>query len=105
MKYRMENNQLIFSFSGEMDHCSIMKMKPEIIEKIDEVKCPSVKFDFSEVSFIDSTGIGFILGRYNQISAYQGQLILTGGNQSVRKLFALSGLFKIMRYEIREEQS
>ena len=58
-----------------------------------------VKFDFKDVTFIDSTGIGFLLARYNQVQSYQGELILKNISPAIRRLFALSGIFQIMRVE------
>ena len=56
-------------------------------------------FDFKDVTFIDSTGIGFILARYNQVNAYKGELILKNVTPFVRKILAISGIFQIMKVE------
>lgn len=43
------------------------------------------------MTFIDSTGIGFLLARYNQVQSYQGELILKNISPAIRRLFALVG--------------
>ena len=67
---------------------------PSAVEKTKE----DVVFDFSETTFIDSSGIGLVLGRYNQLKFEHRTLILTGLNQVAYRLFELTGLFQIMPY-------
>lgn len=66
----------------------------DLLEETDE----DVVFDFQETSFIDSSGIGLVLGRYNQLKFEHRTLILTGLNQVAYRLFELTGLFQIMPY-------
>lgn len=103
MRSIIRNGILFFEFYGELDNLKIMNIKPVVIKTIDKHQCRTVKFDFKEVSFIDSTGIGFILARYNQIQAYGGELILKNIKPSVRKVLALSGLFSIIKTENNQE--
>ena len=99
MKCIHQGKALIFAFSGELDNLSILKIKADVIREIDRVQAPVVKFDFKDVTFIDSTGIGFLLARYNQVQGYRGELILKNISPAIRRLFALSGIFQIMRVE------
>lgn len=103
MRSIIRNGILFFEFYGELDNLEVMKIKPVVIKTIDKHQCKTVKFDFKEVLFIDSTGIGFILARYNQIQAYGGELILKNIKPSVRKVLALSGLFSIIKAENNQE--
>lgn len=99
MRSIVSKNVHTFEFSGEMDNLRINHLKNVVIQLIDQYKCPIVQFDFREVTFIDSTGIGFVLARYNQISAYDGELILKNVTPFVRKILAISGIFQIMKVE------
>ena len=56
------------------------------------------------MTFIDSTGIGFILARYNQVQEYGGELSLRNISPTIRRLFALSGIFQIMKVENEKER-
>ncbi len=76
MKCIQQDDALIFAFCGDLDNLSILKIKADVIREIDRVQAPVVKFDFKDVTFIDSTGIGFLLARYNQVQSYRGELIL-----------------------------
>jgi stage II sporulation protein AA (anti-sigma F factor antagonist) len=99
MKCIQQDDALIFAFCGDLDNLSILKIKADVIREIDRVQAPVVKFDFKDVTFIDSTGIGFLLARYNQVQSYRGELILKNISPAIRRLFALSGIFQIMRVE------
>ena len=99
MRSIVSKNVHTFEFSGEMDNLRISHLKNVIIQLIDQYRCPVVEFDFKDVTFIDSTGIGFILARYNQISAYKGELVLKNVTPFIRKILAISGIFKIIKVE------
>ena len=60
MRSIVSKNVHTFEFSGEMDNLRISHLKNVIIQLIDQYRCPVVEFDFKDVTFIDSTGIGFI---------------------------------------------
>ena len=55
-----------------------------------------VVFDFSNVSFMDSAGIGMVIGRYKMMKMLGGTLEMTNVSQSVRKIFEMSGITKII---------
>ena len=55
-----------------------------------------VLFDFNEVSFMDSAGIGMLLGRYKIIKMLGGQLELLNVNKQIEKIFEISGILKII---------
>lgn len=104
MRSIIKEQTLYFEFSGELDNMEVLHMKQSVIQLIDKNRCQLVKFDFKDVTFIDSTGIGFVLARYNQIQAYGGELILKNVNSTVRKVFALSGIFSIIQVENSNER-
>ena len=70
-KMDLENLEttLIVTFSGDIDHFSVVSYK-EVSDLYWKYRFNYVIMDFSAVSFIDSAGIGFILGRYNQLKDY-----------------------------------
>lgn len=52
--------------------------------------------DLAEVRFIDSSGLGVILGRYKKLSQKGGRVVVVGMSSQVRKVFELSGMFRII---------
>ncbi len=99
MKVVYIHDTLTFYFYGDMDNLAIMRIKENAVSCIDQYKASKVKIDFKDVTFVDSTGIGFILARYNQVRSYGGELIIKNCSTSVHRLFALSGLFQIIKLE------
>ena len=59
-------------------------------------------FDFSDTEFMDSSGVGIILGRYKKITCFHGKVYAIHANMQIRKILHMSGLQKII--EILEEK-
>ena len=104
MKLGVANNALVVKFIGDVDNlvCASYKSKLETI--INENKYKKVIMDFSNVSFIDSSGLGLILGRYNQLKKHNGNLYMTGVNKQTEKIFNIAGIWTITnRYDNLEQ--
>ncbi|HHU28609.1 TPA: anti-sigma factor antagonist [bacterium] len=97
-KMDLENLEttLIVTFSGDIDHFSVVSYKEKLVTYIERYRFNYVIMDFSAVSFIDSAGIGFILGRYNQLKDYGGKLIVCGVNGYCNRIFNIAGMWKII---------
>lgn len=99
MRIDKTNEVLTFYLNEDVDDYQISLIKDECIQLIDSLHPTKVILDFSEVDFVDSTGIGFVLGRYKQCSSSQCELVLRGLNQHHRVIFAMSGLFHLIKEE------
>jgi anti-anti-sigma factor len=97
MIYKIKRNCIVVSFYGEID-CVNAPYYRHQLNRIFEENQGNVIFDFSNTSFIDSSGIGLVIGRYNQLNFEHRNLVLTGLNKVSYHLFELTGLFKIMSY-------
>lgn len=93
-----KDNQLIVFFYGEIDSSVAPKYRAMIDVEIEKEYC-DVLFDFKNTSFIDSSGIGLVLGRYNMLKDHGCCLVLTSLNKTAYRLFELTGIFKIMAYK------
>lgn len=87
---------LIFKVEGEFDNLLCIKYKTAISEIIARKRTSLTVFDLSFVNFIDSSGIGLLLGRYKQIMEYKGQMIICGVNSQIKKTLAISGIANII---------
>lgn len=99
MRIEKKNEVLTFYLNEDVDDYQISLIKEECIRLIDSLHPKKVILDFSQVNFVDSTGIGFVLGRYKQCSSNQCELVLRGLNQHHRVIFAMSGLFHLIKEE------
>lgn len=98
LQFEKNNDQLIVYFSGEIDSMNTINYRNLLVGEIETGKYRIVVMDFSRVSFIDSSGIGLVLGRYNQIKGLGGTLYITGLSAVAYRLFELTGIFKLMDY-------
>ena len=57
----------------------------------------TITFNFRNVSFMDSAGIGLLMGRYRKIKEIGGEIYVSNIGQGVQRIFRMSGLFKILK--------
>lgn len=92
-----KGNTLIAALSGEIDHHSAESIRIKIDNKLDELGEINLLFDFYDVNFMDSSGIGVVIGRYKKISEYGGHVGIINLKPEIKRIFELGGLFRIIR--------
>lgn len=102
MKYEHEQDILRFLFAGEFDNLSVMRIKEESVALIERFRPKVLKLDFADVTFVDSSGIGYVLARYQQVRKWQGEVVLCNLTRLNKTIFEMSGIFQIIRYERSE---
>ncbi len=96
MQAKVKNNTLIIYVNGDLDHHNAEKIKKMADTKIMENQIKNVIFDFENSNFMDSSGIGVIMGRYKMVENIGGKICAVNMNQSIKRIFSISGLFKII---------
>lgn len=86
---------LYIRFDGELDQKNVDGLRDKVIELIDKYHIKYLVFNFKNLKFMDSSGIGFIIGRYNYLKRINGSIILCSMNDQIRRLVMLSGLARI----------
>ena len=103
VKFSDAGKILIASLSGEIDHHAA-KGDREAIDEMLFLKKPSVLvLDFSGVKFMDSSGIGLIIGRSEVVAGLGAEIHISGLSDSQRKLIRLSGIEKLKNIRIEDE--
>ena len=87
-----KNNILTAYIDGEIDHDSAAKIRNQIDGAAQSLKPKLLCLDFSGVSFMDSSGIGLVMGRYRRMQLLGGTLRVTNIPESMYRIFAMSGL-------------
>ena len=100
-EYQKENKVLILKIRDELDHHTVEKLRRKADYEIERYIPRKVILDFERVSFMDSAGIGLILGRYKNISILGGKLEIVNVSSQVIKILDMSGLSRLI--EIKEE--
>ena len=99
VKYEKSQKKLIIKIEEEIDHHNCEKIKKRADYEI-EIHIPKkVVFDFKNVTFMDSSGIGMIIGRYKLVSLFGGKFAIANVNKIVKKTLEMSGILKIINIE------
>ncbi len=98
-RYRLSASPegLTVSVSGEIDHHSASLMRREIDNIIWNRTPTHLILDMNEVDFMDSSGLGFIMGRYALMQEIGGNLSLRNPSQAVMKMLTMTGFDKKVR--------
>ena len=94
--YKNEDKQLIFKMDEEIDECTVQKIRRKLDNEIEKHMPKEIIFDFSDVSFMDSAGIGLLIGRYKLANMLGGKVQVANMTSPVRKIFQMSGMQKII---------
>ena len=105
VKFFMRKNSMYIRMSGEMDQESVGNLKDKLIQIIKEKNVKNIVFNLKDLTFLDSTGIGIIIGRYNQLKVKQGKVILCSINRNIERIILLSGLPRICLIKQNEEEA
>lgn len=97
IKTRLYNKTLYVLLSGELDEHSASGIRRSLDTLIDTEKgFNQLVMDLSELEFMDSTGIGVLIGRYKKLKQYNKPIYITNPSTQAEKIFKLSGLYQIM---------
>ena len=95
-KFYEKDKLLVFKITTEIDDFSVQKIRRKVDYEIERYMPKRVIFDFDSVTFMDSAGIGLLIGRYKFTNLLGGQLEIANLTQSVRKIFEMSGILKLI---------
>lgn len=92
----MHERTLVARLVGELDHHSAARAREELEGIIRSRNVKNLVFDFKDLSFMDSSGIGVIIGRYKSIHAMGGMVAIASANPHVDRIMSLSGVKKLV---------
>ena len=93
------NEELMIRISGEIDHHSAGKIREIIDRDVFFYRAPRVILDLSAIDFMDSSGLGLILGRYTKIKDMGSVLIIKDPTQVIMKILKLSGVDRFIKIQ------
>lgn len=96
MKYKIENEEMVVFLDSELDHHNANITKEKIDSEVMKGRVKTIGFDFTNTNFMDSSGIGIIMGRYKLLAAIGGNVYVTNINKNIERIFLISGLYKII---------
>ncbi len=99
VKSELNGSQLTIMIEGEIDHHSARGLRQKIDELLYYYRPSKVALDLSSVAFMDSSGLGLILGRFTLARELGGELRVLDPNESVSKVLDLAGTSRLIRIE------
>ena len=97
LTFERDKDRLRVLLAGEIDHCAAEGMRARIEQQLTDLSIRELWLDFSQVTFMDSSGIGMVIGRYKTMAARGGAVFACGLHPPVDRLFRMAGLHRIIR--------
>ncbi len=98
-------NVLIVRLRGELDHHTADVVRYKMEDALLRGNVDHVILSLKDLQFMDSSGLGVILGRYKQVKGKGGKMVVCDINPNVHRLLELSGLFKILTVHDNERNA
>lgn len=96
MHFEYIDDTLKVEICGDLDNHNVTMIRSEIDREIDKHPVKNIIFDLTELEFMDSSGVGLIVGRYKRIKAFGGSVIIVCSKPAVKRVIDVSGLNRII---------
>lgn len=87
---------LVAALCGELDHHNASYVREELESRFSAAGMRNLIFDLSGLRFMDSSGLGILIGRYKTVSAIGGQTRIAAPSEQADRLLRLAGIYKII---------
>ena len=101
----LDGNVLTIKISGEIDHHTAKSIRENADRDIFYHRVKNTVIDLSEVDFMDSSGLGLIMGRYSLMQKLGGELTLRNPHERIVQIFTMAGLQRMVKIEDSEEKA
>lgn len=102
---KRSGNTLVVRMNGELDHHAADGLRAQIDRKLAQNEFRNIIFNFTGVEFMDSSGLGMILGRYRQAAEKGGKVLACALNPRVMRVFELAALQKKIAVFASEQEA
>lgn len=96
MKFEVINQCLVITADKEIDHHSAETIREKADDLITRNYVKNILFDFEKTEFMDSSGIGMIMGRYRQVKGIDGKVGIINTNKNIDRIVLISGLHRVV---------
>lgn len=99
LQYQITKDKMVVQMPNEVDHHVAGSLSREIDFLVDSWNVRTLEFDFSGTEFMDSSGIGVLIGRKRTMELHSGKVTAVNMGERVHKIFEKSGLYRIIETE------
>ncbi|WP_173916244.1 anti-sigma F factor antagonist [Halobacillus sp. Marseille-Q1614] len=103
VEFTTKESILLVRLEGELDHHEATNLREEWQAQLAQNQVGHVIVNLEKLTFMDSSGLGVMLGRYKEIQAAGREMVICSVSPEVKRLFDLSGMFKIVRLVDNED--
>lgn len=103
--FEVKDEVLIIKLPEELDHHTAGEIRKETDELFTCKKIRDVIFDYSKTSFMDSSGIGLIMGRYREVRYLKGDVYLVCIKEKMERILEISGLYRVAKRMISVDEA
>ena len=96
LSYEKNRGRLTVRLQGELDHESVAPIRAELDQLLTDPKVKHLVLDMEGVSFMDSSAIGLVIGRYKALSRRGGSVSVARAAPRVDRIFEMAGLYQIV---------
>lgn len=101
--FKVREDILIIRLKGELAHYEASLLREAWQEKLETENVRHVVLNLADLTFMDSSGIGVILGRYKEVVSRGGDFVICSIKPQVERILMMAGLFKLVRKEENEQ--
>jgi stage II sporulation protein AA (anti-sigma F factor antagonist) len=96
LQAKVSGSVLICTVTGELDHHTAEEFKTFVDYNLQNNPVKHLILDLSHLSFMDSSGIGAVIGRYKRVSSAGGRVVVANESKQVSRVFKVSGIYEII---------
>ena len=94
--YETRKNALTVRLTGELDHSAATGIRTELDALIAQTGAKKLICDLDGLEFMDSSGVGLIIGRYKLMSRRGGSVAVRGPDARIDQIFKMAGLYQLV---------
>lgn len=103
-EFDVSEERLLITLCGEVDHHSAADLRRDVDALLCQLRPAKMVLDLSGVSFMDSSGLGFIMGRYSLLRELGGSMVITQPSPATQRILQLAGIKRIIPIETEKEK-
>ncbi|PHV72467.1 anti-anti-sigma factor [Sporanaerobium hydrogeniformans] len=105
MDFLVADRTLVVILQGEVDHHTCVQIRQQVDHEYQKKRARNLVFDLEKVKFMDSAGIGMLMGRYRNVAICGGSIALINVRPETAQLIEISGVNRLMKIYASKEQA
>lgn len=96
LDYELRRQTLMVRLKDDLDHNAALRLRAELDALLQDGSINRLVLDLKKLNFMDSSGVGFIIGRYKQMARRGGSVAVMNADKQMDRIFRMSGLYELV---------